>query len=113
MNAKMGKRQISKNTTMNKQDIEDLKKDTKEERARMGQVIMFNNIITSHLEFSKNKQKVGTNVNVWKREEKSLEKAQIDTNLFQNIKDTNAGLKSAERDNSVLEIGILDTLLGN
>jgi alanine dehydrogenase len=44
---------------------------------------------------------------------KSLEKAQIDTNLFQNIKDTNAGLKSAERDNSVLEIGILDTLLGN
>lgn len=113
MNAKMGKRQVAKNSTIDKKDVEEIKKDTKEERARMGQVVMFNNIITSHLEITKNKQNIGTNVNVWKKEERALENAQVNSSLFQNLKDTNANLKSANSENSTLEIGILDSLLGN
>ncbi len=66
-------------------------KQSKEERARMAQVVLFNNIITSHLELTRrdaqgNRTSAGRNVNAWRKEEEGLSRSQINTGLFANLR---------------------------
>jgi hypothetical protein len=112
MNAKVGKRQVAKSTVIGKSDVTEVIKETKEERARMAQVVLFNNIISSHLEIMKDNKIIGRNLNVWKREEKSLESSNIDSKLFKNLSDSHTDSKGVGQENSIAEFGILDTLLG-
>ncbi len=123
MNAKLGKRQVQtdpKNSTpqLDKDNVKQVIQETKEERARIAQVVLFNNIITSHLELTKKKKGtnkgtvVGRNVNAWKREEKALEAAQVNSSLFQNIKSSNSDATSLGRENQIDGFEIIDSLLG-
>ncbi len=118
---KLGKRQVSEKIAGDddnkKKLIEGNIKESKEERARLAQVVMFNNIITSQLEISKEvkggpNQIMGRNVSGWNKEQAGLEKIQgIDSTIFEGIK-TSAkehGMKSKE---SIGDIGILDAILG-
>ena len=95
IHSKLGKRQISKNSnqqnTINQKDADEVVQEVKEEKGRLAQMILFNNIITSHLKLSDKKGNiVGTNTNVWNKEKNALETGQIDPSLFQNIKQSNA-----------------------
>lgn len=118
MNSKLGKRQIHVNpnnpqTQLSKSDVQDVIRETKEERSRLAQVVLFNNIITSHLELKKaGGEVVGRNVNAWKKEEKGLETAQVNSNLFQNIKSSTASEKGLGRDDVISGFEIIDSLLG-
>jgi hypothetical protein len=93
--------------------VDEVVQETKEERARLAQVVLFNNIITGHLELKKEDgSTVGRNVNVWKKEEKGLESSQVNSNLFQNIKSSNADAKGLSRDDKISGFQIIDSLLG-
>lgn len=116
---KLGKRQVSEKT----KDADALinadavVKESKEERSRLAQVVLFNNIITSHLtlkkEVSKGKfEDVGRNVNAWKKEEKELGLSQVDPQLFQNLKTNAAGATGVGKDNEIAGFQILDQILG-
>jgi predicted RNase H-like HicB family nuclease len=118
MNAKLGKRQVSvnsnnPNTQLTKSEVDAVVQETKEERARLAQVVLFNNIITGHLELKKEDgSTVGRNVNVWKKEEKGLESSQVNSNLFQNIKSSNADAQGLSREDKISGFQIIDSLLG-
>ena len=118
MNAKLGKRQVqispnNPNNQLTKTQVDKVIQETKEERARLAQVVLFNNIITGHLELKKEDgSTVGRNVNVWKKEEKGLESSQINSNLFQNIKSSNADAKGLSREDKISGFQIIDSLLG-
>lgn len=90
INKRLGHRQISKDPKEAEQDKlgSQVMQKTQEERARLAQVVLFNNIITSHLELTRKEDKssAGRNINVWKKEEKDLKNAQIDPSLFSNLK---------------------------
>jgi hypothetical protein len=95
IHSKVGKRQISKNSnqqnTIDQTKADEVVQEAREEKGRLAQMILFNNIITSHLVLSdkNNKNIVGTNINVWNREKNALETNQVDPSLFQNIKQSN------------------------
>lgn len=118
MNAKLGKRQVQidpKNpqTQLKANEVKEVIQESKEERARLAQMVLFNNIITSHLELKKGDGSVvGRNVNVWKKEEQSLESSQVNSSLFQNIKSSNSGAKGLSREDKISGFQIIDTLLG-
>lgn len=117
---KLGRRQISEDELKSEGlDQNELKKEnmqaSKEERARLAQVVLFNNIITSHLDLLNTQgEKVGRNVNAWKKEQEGLENAkEIDPSLFAGIKnsiDTSGG--SGVKDSTIVGIGMLDSILG-
>lgn len=92
MKEKIGSRQISeddaKDATMKTNNIKVNAQQSKEERVRMAQVVLFNNIITGSLTLSKKGtgERLGANVNVIKKELAGLEKSKIDPKLFENIK---------------------------
>ncbi|MCM2349494.1 MAG: hypothetical protein NDI69_05695 [Bacteriovoracaceae bacterium] len=117
MKAKLGKRQMTEAEASQgedkKKNIEQNAQDSKEERARMAQVILFNNIITGHLTLRKKETQevVGRNVNVLKKEVQGLEEAKIDENLFANLK---SETDSAQTNNGEAFAGaeILDGILG-
>ena len=121
---KLGKRQISEEEItkkgLNKKELTQANvKESQEERARLAQVVLFNNIITSHLKLVKKEGdtevEVGRNVNAWKKEQQGLENAkEIDQELFAGIKNS---IKPEEggggaKDNSIVGIGMLDSILG-
>lgn len=119
INNKLGKRQVSEKKTDQEAlaDADEVVKDTKEERSRLAQVVMFNNIITSHLvlskEISKGKyEEVGRNVNAWKKEEQALANAQVDPQLFQNLKDRVADKTGIGKESEIAGFQILDEILG-
>src|SRR5690606_29580802 len=64
--------------------------ESKEERARLAQVVMFNNIITSHLSLKRregdNLVDVGRNTGAWRKEQQALERADVNAGLFENLK---------------------------
>lgn len=125
MNKKIGSRQAKSNAN-DQQKNDHIKKaaeDVKSERLRLAQVVLFNNIITSHLELERKTadgktEKVGRNVNAWTKEEKALEKAQVDAKLFQNLKSTtntqgNSNQPQGVGDNEQLGgLSLIDKLLG-
>jgi hypothetical protein len=113
---KVGKRQISeadnKNDVDKKAMIEKNIIDTKEERARIAQVVMFNNIITSQLELEdKAGNKVGRNVTGVNKEFAGMGKA-YDSTLFSGIQADASKSGSGLDDISISGGGIIDSILG-
>lgn len=114
LNKKLGSRQVAENDTAGLQSLVsgNIIKDTKEERARLAQVVLFNNIITSHLVLKdKNGNDVGQNVNAWKREEADLKTAGVQENLFQNMKASSSG-NGASGASEIGGIGLIEEFLG-
>lgn len=72
--------------------IEQNVKDVKSERERLAQVVLFNNIISSHISLSKKEgdttKDIGRNLNILKSEVRGQELAQVEVedDLFQNLK---------------------------
>lgn len=119
LNTKLGKRQTvksedGKQETVSASNVEEVIKETKEERARMAQVVLFNNIITSHIDLKKkdSKESVGRNIGAWKKEEKALAEAKVDESLFENLKASTAGEQGIGKDAQISSFGILDEILG-
>lgn len=124
INKKIGKRQVSKEDLKNNpSDVADKAKEavneTKEERARLAQVVLFNNIITSHLELKRmdangKRSDAGRNVNAWNKEEQGLKNAKVETSLFANLK-SNDGKPTTGGMNENEQIGgadLIDEILG-
>lgn len=119
INNKLGKRQVQSDAKPNEisQSAKEVIKESKEERARMGQVVLFNNIITSHLTLHKADssgvlQPVGRNVNAWKKEEEALTEKKVNPELFANLKATTEGVQGMGKDSQIQGFGILDEFLG-
>ncbi len=122
MKKKLGARQIKKeDTAQNKKaTVEAAVKESKEERARLAQVVLFNNIITSHLTLRRKTgdnqyEEVGRNLNPWKKEEKDLTAAKVKPELFQNLKAKDEGKKSGsgiQGDEQLAGIEFIDSMLG-
>lgn len=122
MNKKLGSRQVKKDASDAEKKIGATKtlEEAKSERARLAQVVMFNNIITSHLDLERKKkdgttEKVGRNVNAWKKEEEALKKAKVDDRLFSNLKTTDDGKTQGAGIGENEQLGglqLIDTLLG-
>lgn len=114
---KVGKRQINeaeetKLGAGTKGMIEANIKDTKEERARLAQVVMFNNIITSQLELKDAQgNSVGRNVTGWNKEIAGMGGA-YDGKLFEGIKGDALQHGSTRDDISISGGGIIDSILG-
>lgn len=124
---KVGKRQMSEDSYNKLSDDEKADQkaknitDTKEERARLAQVVMFNNIITSQLELKEkgdNGKVVGRNVNAWKKEMKGLsgygsDYYQDNQALFTGLQDSAINdAPISDANNSIVGIEILDSILG-
>lgn len=119
INNKLGKRQVQSDAkpTDISQSAKEVIKESKEERARMGQVVLFNNIITSHLTLTKidasgKSQDAGRNVNAWKKEEDALTEKKVNPELFANLKATTEGVQGMGKDSQIQGFGILDEFLG-
>jgi len=118
---KIGKRQLSKEDAKDKSIVEESIKsaaeDTVTERARISQVVLFNNIILGFVD-AQNKQTKETKryVNAWRREEQSLEsdaKGKIDENLFAGFKQTISSDKNSTSGSEIVQVdGLLDVVLG-
>jgi hypothetical protein len=121
---KVGKRQMNEDdyNNLSDQSKEQIKlaniKESKEERARMAQVVLFNNIITSQLSLKDkgSKQVIGRNVNAWKKEMQGLSSyAGYDSgdDLFQGLQDSvkDHG-SSGGSGSSVVGAEVLDLILG-
>ncbi len=119
---KVGKRQISeaeekKALASDPNAINEMKlnniKDSKEERARMAQVMMFNNIITSQLNLVDSSGKeVGRNLSGWNKELKGFDSNKVDTTLFTGIQDDAEKNGNKMDDTSIAGGGIIDMILG-
>lgn len=118
---KVGSRQMSESDASpekKRQNIQDNAKATKEERARLAQVIMFNNIITSSIGLSKvdssgNEEQVGQNIGGLLKETNDLKNTGIDQNLFQNLRQTVDNAKGMPEEGGMFgEFSILDKILG-
>lgn len=118
INNKLGARQVAKNTTaITKSDAEKVTTQASEERSRLAQVVLFNNIITSHLSLKKkdadgNEQAVGRNINPWKKEATALGTSQVDPQLFANLKKGSDGAEGLGKDNQIAGFELLDEILG-
>lgn len=115
INNKLGSRQIKKDdkTVANAQSIV---KETKEERARLAQVVLFNNIITSNLTLKKKNSSggldpAGRNVNAIKKEAEQLN-GKINTAYFENIKKDANSATGIDKNSQIAGFEILDELLG-
>lgn len=117
LNSKLGKRQVAKDangqpTPVSQQNAKDIVDESKEERARLAQVVLFNNIITSHIQLKKKDgSPVGRNVGAWKKEEKDLAAAQVNSQFFTNLKTTDQDQGIGKND-QIAGFGILDSILG-
>ena len=113
---KVGKRQVSEADNKTDADkkgmIEKNIIDSKEERARIAQVVMFNNIITSQLELKdKADNVVGRNVTGLNKEFAGIGKA-FDSTLFSGIQADAPKSASGLDDISISGVGIIDSILG-
>lgn len=103
---------VSDTTKQNK--IEENAKEFVNERARLAQVVMFNNIITSHLSLStEDGEKIGRNRNVLKKEVGGLESASIEEGLFANLKeDSRPGSDGRTNFSSITLDSFIDPIVG-
>ncbi len=112
---KMGKRQAGANDAATiKDNARPLVSQTKEEKARLAQVVLFNNIITSSLELTRpDGSKAGQNISGWLKEEKELKKASINPSLFSNLQITNNGSNKGPGANEQIQgLGLIEEILG-
>jgi hypothetical protein len=119
---KVGKRQISDDEFNKLSDSDKAAKmknnitDAKGERARLAQVVLFNNIITSQLELQdKDKNSLGRNVGGWNKEKRDLDN-NFDSSKVENffgdvISDAEKNGSKSE-DTSIGGSGIIDMILG-
>lgn len=121
INNKLGKRQVTNDGKIEVlQNHQAIIQETKEERARLSQVILFNNIVTSYLERGrkdKNNQTVrlGRNNSAWKKEEKSLESSNVNQALFSNLKSTDSSSdqsKGIGQNEQVEGLSFINLILG-
>ena len=119
LNKKVGSRQLPESATKaeKKSTAEDMAKASKNERARLAQVVLFNNIITSHLELKNQKNEViSKNVNAWKKEQAALDaNSNYNKAYFQQVSqmvDNEKDNSSKLQDTSIIDVGIIDTILG-
>jgi hypothetical protein len=117
LNSKVGKRQSSKDDDKSEKGkaIEAAVQESKEERARLAQVVLFNNIITSHLALQKKNSKneyeeLGRNISPILKEKKDLEGAEIQSDLFSNLKTNETS--ALGKGNQFSDFSILDDFLG-
>jgi len=118
---KIGKRQMTKDEakikTAVEANIKSAAEDELTERARMSQVVLFNNIILGFVDAQNKKTgKTQRYVNSWRREEKSLEsdaKGKIDENLFDGFKQTISGSNNSTTGEEVVQVdSLLELVLG-
>jgi hypothetical protein len=120
INRKLGKRQIAKGEDPDviKDNALNVVKESKEERSRLAQVVLFNNIITSYLTLKRkdaNGDELpggGRNINAWKQEEKSLTAASVDPKLFENLKKSSDGAEGIKKEEEISGFELLDKILG-
>jgi hypothetical protein len=121
INRNLGSRQVRReaNPEEIRQASQTSIRQSKEERARLAQVVLFNNVITSHLELTRrdaqgNRTSAGRNVNAWRKEEQGLSGAQIDAGLFANLRASDGG-QAANGIGANEQLGgmeLIDQLLG-
>ena len=91
-------------------------KEALEERARIAQVLLFNNIIVSRLELKKKGtgEDAGRNIGGLKKEMEELDKVagSIDPELFQNLKNSVKEEKSGIKSDTIVGLEIIDSILG-
>lgn len=124
INNRLGSRQAKDDTELATKltptEIDKIKNDSKEERARLAQVILFNNIITSHLTLQKRDSRTGDisqagrNLGAWTKEERALEAEDVDTRLFDNLKAVHpdGGSGGGVGDAQIADFSLLDDILG-
>lgn len=119
---KVGQRQISEKDAKGKtpDELNRIKyenvKTSSEEKARLAQVVLFNNIITSQLSLKDSKDKnLGRNVTAWNKEIKGITEdsgLSEDDTLFKGLQKT-AKEEGKNIDNaSLVDGGIIDSILG-
>jgi len=113
INKRLGSRQVAKGGQIDKDETKKIVEESKEERARLAQVVLFNNIITSQLSLKKKDgngglTEAGRNINVIKKEKAALQ-GKIEDSYFQNIKTDGQGIG---KDSQIAGFEILDQLLG-
>lgn len=120
---KVGKRQISEGEMAKETDkdgkkaelIKDNANVALSEKARLAQVVMFNNIIVSSLDLrDENDNSIGQNTGALQKEVADLGESGIKTNFFQGLRQTaNDGKSNTVGDKSTLgAIGLIETILG-
>lgn len=120
MKVKLGARQIKEGdgAAEKKAAVQAGVKATKEERARLAQVVLFNNIITSHLSVERDlgngkREAAGRNVNAFNKEAQALTNAQVDASLFQNLKaQGEAGQSQVGQNDQLGGITLIEEMLG-
>lgn len=118
INNKLGKRQVSDDDAKDPSKIAaaagNVIKESKEERARLAQVVLFNNIITSHLQLKvKATGEERQNVNAWKKEEDALNNSGISEELFANLKAKGDGPSGAQGEETFEGMAFIDKILGD
>lgn len=111
----VGSRQVVSDADENtrKQAISNSAESAAQERARLSQVILFNNIITSNLNLLDTKgQELGKNVGAWKKESDALVKANIDQSLYQNIQGVIDTSGHTGKNNSITGTEFIDQIIG-
>jgi hypothetical protein len=122
MQAKMGKRQISKQEVAadagaKTRAIETSVTEARDERGRLAQIVLFNNIVTSFLSLERDtgkgqREQLGRNVNPFEKEQRNLPSGQA--SLFQNLKNSTADGSGKKHTGEELMTGtdFIDQLLG-
>jgi len=112
----VGKRQISESTFNDnsfdtQQAVGDAITETREEKSRLAQVVLFNNIISSSIAIEDDKgNSLGSNTTAWIEENERLQNAGgVDTKLFKNI---STQASQAGKSNSISDNKIIDMILG-
>jgi hypothetical protein len=117
---KVGKRQMNETEAGNIDKVAYIKeniKNSKEERVRLAQVVMFNNIITSQLNLAKTTggktSKIGSNISGWSKETAGLNGVSgVDQSLFAGIQES-ADKNGSKTKESISDVSFLDAILGS
>jgi hypothetical protein len=116
---KVGKRQMNETEAGKIDKVGQIKENitnSKEERVRLAQVVMFNNIITSQLNLSKTTggktSKIGSNISGWSKETAGLNGVSgVDQSLFAGIQES-ADKNGSKTKESIADVSFLDAILG-
>ena len=116
---KVGKRQMNEDEAGKIDKNDQIKKNitnSKEERVRLAQVVMFNNIITSQLNLAKTTggttTSIGSNISGWNKETAGLSGVSgVDQSLFAGIQES-ADKNGSKTKESIADVSFLDAILG-
>jgi hypothetical protein len=116
---RVGKRQETEDASDKEKAIRASASQFKEERVRLAQVVLFNNIITSQLSLERKlgngkTESAGRNTSGLDKELAELEKNSIDLDVFKGIKgkDGRETASAANGNTNIAEIGFIDAYLG-